>query len=96
MSNELHPFSAAVYLKEVTYQIGERRILDRISLTMKQGTITGLLGPNGAGKTTLLNVILGLRSPTTGTITVLHEKLARQSRNLRRRIGVVFQEKRTL
>lgn len=92
MSKELHPFSAAVYLKQVSYQIGKRRILDQISLTMTQGTITGVLGPNGAGKTTLLNLILGLRSPSSGTITVLHEKLSRQSSNLRRKMGVVFQE----
>ena len=92
MSNELHPFSAAVYLKQVTYQIGKRKILDQISLTMKQGAITGILGPNGAGKTTLLNLILGLRTPSAGTITIFHEVLARHSRQLRRRMGVVFQE----
>jgi ABC-2 type transport system ATP-binding protein len=92
MSKELHPFSAAVYLKQVSYQIGKRRILDQISLTMKQGTITGLLGPNGAGKTTLLSLILGLRHPSAGTITVFHEQLSRRSGDLRRRMGVVFQE----
>ncbi len=92
MGIELYPFSAAVYLKQVTYRIGKRNILDQISLTMKQETITGLLGPNGAGKTTLLSLILGLRSPPAGTITVFREKLSKQSSNLRRRMGVVFQE----
>jgi ABC-2 type transport system ATP-binding protein len=92
MGKELHPFSAAVYLKQVTCDIGKRKILDQISLTMKQGTITGLLGPNGAGKTTLLSLILGLRHPSTGTITIFHEKLSRHNSNLRRRTGVVFQE----
>lgn len=92
MSNELHPFSAAVYVRQVSYEIGRRRILDQISLTMKEGTITGLLGPNGAGKTTLLNLILGLRSPSSGTITVFHELLSRHNRTLRSRMGVVFQE----
>jgi ABC-2 type transport system ATP-binding protein len=88
----LHPFSAAVYLKQVTYQIERRTILDQINLTMKQGAITGILGPNGAGKTTLLSLIMGLKRPTEGTITVFHEDLARQIRQLRRRMGVVFQE----
>jgi ABC-2 type transport system ATP-binding protein len=92
MTNELYPFSAAVYLKQVTCQIGNRKILDQISLTMKQGTITGVLGPNGAGKTTLLSLILGLRSPSSGTITIFHEQLSRHSSKLRRRMGVVFQE----
>ncbi len=92
MDKELHPLSAAVYLKQVSYQIGQRKILDQISLTMKQGTITGILGPNGAGKTTLLSLILGLRYPSAGTMTVFHEPLSKQSSNLRRKMGVVFQE----
>ena len=92
MSKGLYPLSAVVYLKQVTCQIGKRKVLDEISLTMKQGTVTGVLGPNGAGKTTLLSLILGLRSPSSGTVTVFHEKLSRQSSSLRRRMGVVFQE----
>ena len=92
MDKRLYPFSAAVYFKQVTYQIGKRTILDQISLTMKQGAITGILGPNGAGKTTLLNLIIGLRQPSAGTITIFHEKLSEQGSKLRRRMGVVFQE----
>jgi ABC-2 type transport system ATP-binding protein len=88
----LHPLSAAVYFQQVTCQIEKRIILDQISLTMKQGTITGILGPNGAGKTTLLSLIMGLRHPSAGTITIFHEKLSRHNSKLRRRIGVVFQE----
>ena len=41
----LHPLSAAVYLKQVSCQIEKRVILDQISLTMKQGSITGILVP---------------------------------------------------
>jgi ABC-2 type transport system ATP-binding protein len=92
MDKKLYPFSAAVYFKQVSYQIGKRIILDQLSLTMKQGDITGILGPNGAGKTTLLNLIIGLRHPSAGNITVFHERLSEQGSKLRRRIGVVFQE----
>lgn len=92
-SNEqIQPFSVAVRFEEVTCQVGKRKILDHISLTMKRGAITGVLGPNGAGKTTLLNSIMGLRRPTTGTITVFGEKLPGHSSKLRQRIGVVLQE----
>ena len=42
--------------------------LTDVSLTLKQGTITGILGANGAGKSTLLKCILGLVQPTTGSI----------------------------
>ncbi len=86
------PSSVAVRFESVTYQIGKRIILDHISLAMKRGEITGILGPNGAGKTTLLSSMMGLRQPSSGTITVFNEQLPRHSRALRQRIGVVFQE----
>ncbi|OJV93775.1 MAG: hypothetical protein BGO39_15515 [Chloroflexi bacterium 54-19] len=43
---------------------------DAISLEINQGEVFGLLGPNGAGKTTLVNQILGLATPTEGSIFV--------------------------
>lgn len=94
MSTRIQHFMGtdAVHFEAVTCQIGKRKILDRISLTMKRGAITGVLGPNGAGKTTLLSSITGLRRPSTGTITVFNEKLPERSNKLRQRIGVVFQE----
>jgi len=42
--------------------------LTDVSLTLKQGTITGILGANGAGKSTLIKCILGLIQPTSGSI----------------------------
>jgi ABC-2 type transport system ATP-binding protein len=97
MSTRIQHFMGtdAVHFEAVTCQIGTRKILDRISLTMKRGAITGVLGPNGAGKTTLLSLITGLRLPSAGTITVFNEKLEKlpeRSNKLRQRIGVVFQE----
>ena len=41
-----------------------------VSLTIKDGSITGLLGPNGSGKTTLIKAICGFHFPTEGTITI--------------------------
>jgi branched-chain amino acid transport system ATP-binding protein len=43
--------------------------LNRVSFTVRAGTIKGLIGPNGAGKTTLFHLISGLESPTAGTIS---------------------------
>ena len=41
-----------------------------VSLTIKDGSITGLLGPNGSGKTTLIKAICGFHFPTEGSITI--------------------------
>lgn len=43
--------------------------LTNINLTINQGEAVGLIGPNGAGKTTLLEIIAGITTPTTGTVT---------------------------
>jgi ABC-2 type transport system ATP-binding protein len=44
-----------------------RRVLDNVSLTVRQGEKVGIIGENGSGKTTLLKVICGILTPTTGT-----------------------------
>jgi branched-chain amino acid transport system ATP-binding protein len=49
---------------------GGNVVLDRVSLSVEQGVVTGLIGPNGAGKTTLFNVISGLIDPTGGRVVL--------------------------
>ena len=55
------------------------------------GQIIGLLGPNGAGKTTLVEILEGLRTPSSGSVTVLGLDPARASGALRVRLGVQLQ-----
>jgi len=47
-----------------------RKVVDNVSLWVKQGEVVGLLGPNGAGKTTSFYMIVGLISPDSGRVTV--------------------------
>lgn len=55
--------------ENVTKVMARRRVLDNVSLELRQGEIYGLCGPNGAGKTTLLKIICGLVYPTAGRVT---------------------------
>lgn len=57
-------------LKNVSKTFGRRKVIDDISLEVKEGEIYGFLGPNGSGKTTTIKMILSLISLDSGTITV--------------------------
>src|SRR5258708_7687996 len=49
---------------------GDTLAVDDLSFTVPPGQVTGFLGPNGAGKSTTMRLILGLDTPTSGTVTV--------------------------
>lgn len=66
--------------------------LKSVSLDIKRGEIFALLGPNGAGKTTLINIICGIVTRTSGTVTVDGLDIDRDYRAVRSRIGLVPQE----
>ncbi len=66
--------------------------LHSIDLNIEKGEIFALLGPNGAGKTTLINIICGIVTPSSGTITVDGGDAIADYRHARRRIGLVPQE----
>jgi ABC-2 type transport system ATP-binding protein len=61
-----------------------------ISFAIERGELFGLLGPNGAGKTTTIKMLTTLLVPTSGSARVLGLDVARDAREVRRRIGYVF------
>ncbi|MFZ1768028.1 MAG: ATP-binding cassette domain-containing protein [Caldilinea sp.] len=63
-----------------------------VSLSIKAGEIYALLGPNGAGKTTLISILTTLLPPTHGQARVAGYDVATQTAEVRRRLGVTFQE----
>src|SRR5918999_1152972 len=59
---------AVVEVKNLTKRFGDFTAVDGISFHIGPGEILGLLGPNGAGKTTTIQMLLGLVTPTSGSI----------------------------
>ena len=70
---------------------GQIRAVDGISFEVKQGEVFGMLGPNGAGKTTTVEIIEGLRSLDSGTVTVLGMDASKASKAIKQRIGAQLQ-----
>jgi len=66
--------------------------LRNVDLEIRRGEIFALLGPNGAGKTTLINIICGIVTASTGTITADGHDHVRDFRAARAKIGLVPQE----
>ena len=62
-------------IREVVKSFDGLKALNRCSLQVSEGTITGLIGPNGAGKTTLFNVVTGFLKPTAGRIFFKGERI---------------------
>jgi putative ABC transport system ATP-binding protein len=91
---------ALVEIRELTkgyYRDSQRiPVLEGVDLTVERGQFLALMGPSGSGKTTLLNVLAGLDSPESGSVTVDGEDItAMASKRLAawraRHIGFVFQ-----
>ena len=67
-SSAAAPVVPLIAAEEVCFAAGGKTILDRVSLSVRPGEIVSLIGPNGAGKTTLLRILLGLLTPTAGSV----------------------------
>ena len=79
----------AVEARELTKSYGSFRALDHVSFSIPRGQILGYLGPNGAGKSTTINMLVGLISPSEGTVYFHGQEFRRGDGALRRRIGYV-------
>lgn len=63
-------------LEDVTIRFGGLVAVDKVNLTVEKGDIISLIGPNGAGKSTLFNLITGIYTPTSGSISFMDETIS--------------------
>ncbi|MFD8224920.1 ATP-binding cassette domain-containing protein [Streptomyces massasporeus] len=60
----------SIDVQDLTKEFGGRRAVDRLTVHVRPGRVTGFLGPNGAGKSTTMRLVLGLDRPTAGSATI--------------------------
>src|SRR5580704_11414075 len=84
--------SPAIEISQLVHQYGERRALDRLDLEIGRGELFGILGPNGGGKTTLFRLLSTLVPIQAGSVRVFGVDLKDCAREVRARLGVVFQK----
>lgn len=75
---------------------GNVRAVDDVSFDVDRGSVVGLLGPNGAGKTTCMKSILGLVSPTSGTVTVSGFDIEEEPKKGYQHVGAVLEGARNI
>lgn len=85
----------AISFKNVTKKFGDHTILHNLNFDIPRDKITTILGFSGAGKSTILKHILGIINPTSGTVEVLGQDLAKMDkvdlREFRKNFGMLFQ-----
>jgi len=75
---------------EISKTYRGRRVVDDVTVHVRQGEVVGLLGPNGAGKTTSFRMIVGLVSPDTGRVSVDGQDITHLPMYQRARRGIGY------
>jgi ABC-2 type transport system ATP-binding protein len=82
----------AIAVNHLVKNFGEVEAVKGVDFTVAPGEVFGFLGPNGAGKTTTINMLCTLIKPTSGTATVGGYDVVSERDDVRRNIGLVFQD----
>jgi ABC-2 type transport system ATP-binding protein len=80
-----------IEVQDLVKRFGDKTVVDRVSMTVQKGEISGFLGPNGSGKTTTIRVMCGLLTPDGGSGHVLGHDIRTDSRTIKREVGYMTQ-----
>ncbi len=81
----------AVKIEGLVKKYGSFSAVNDISFNVKKGSLLGFLGVNGAGKSTTINMMSTMLEPTAGSIEICGLDIKKNAREVRRRIGIVYQ-----
>jgi lipopolysaccharide export system ATP-binding protein len=81
---------ATLQTTEITKSYRGRKVVDNVSIEVRQGEVVGLLGPNGAGKTTSFYIIVGLILPDSGKVTLDGRDITQLAMYQRARRGISY------
>src|SRR6266436_4163037 len=88
----LAPGEPVIVVDHLGRKFGQLTAVDDVSFTVRRGAIFGLLGPNGSGKSTIIRMLCGVLEPSSGRARVLGHDVARESEQIKRRIGYMSQK----
>ena len=81
-----------IQVSDFTKKYNDLTAVNHISFQVEKGTLLGFLGVNGAGKTTVINMLATLLTPDEGRAEICGETLGKGNQNIRRKIGIVYQQ----
>jgi ABC-2 type transport system ATP-binding protein len=84
--------NSAIEVQDLRKRFGDVEAVRGVTFTVAAGEVFGFLGPNGAGKTTTINMLCTLARPSDGTARVAGHDVVRERDDVRRHIGLVFQD----
>lgn len=81
-----------IEVSNLEHSYGDFKAVDGVSFSVREGEIFSFLGPNGAGKSTVINILITLLPVQKGSIKVAGYDVATEPEEVRRSIGIVFQD----
>jgi len=82
----------AITCDALTKKFKERTVLNNITFKVREATVFGLLGPDGSGKTTLIKMLTGLIIPTSGSCSLYHHNVSKDTVQALQKVGCVVGE----
>ncbi|OAI39005.1 ABC transporter ATP-binding protein [Actinobacteria bacterium SCGC AG-212-D09] len=92
MSSSSNGHPPAIAVRGLVKTFDDVEAVRGVEFDVASGEVFGFLGPNGAGKTTTINMLCTLAKPTSGSATVAGHDVVRERDDVRRNIGLVFQD----